>query len=95
MTKLIFGRIQIPAGMLTGRPEPKIRYLAARRKRFRRRMVLAGIRPASIDRYLNRGFYLLGPWAMARREEMNRMIMDIDARRRLAKREERRARASQ
>lgn len=66
----LFARVRIDA-----RPPARERYLAARRRRYWRRMELAGIRPASIQRYLARGFP--GPWARARTAEMQRVIWDL------------------
>jgi hypothetical protein len=66
----LHARITIPA-----RPEPKERHLAARRARYRRRLELLGVRPASLRKYLDRGFP--GPFLRACRMEMRRVVWDL------------------
>lgn len=70
----------------TGRKPAKLRYIDARRRRYRRRLQLAGVRPASIKRYLARGFVSTAPFVTAVREEMARVIYDMIGRRKLGKR---------
>jgi hypothetical protein len=59
--------------------DPEERRLHFRRKRYERRMVLAGLRPASVQRYLARGFK--GPFVRAMHTEMQRLVWDIKYRR--------------
>lgn len=67
--KQLHARIVVPAY------DPHESYLAHRRLRYGRRMELMGLRPASIEKYLKRGFP--GPFARAMRREMARLIWDI------------------
>jgi hypothetical protein len=60
-------------------PSPDDERLRYRKRRYERRMELAGIRPASITRYLARGFK--GPFARALNNEMQRLVWDIKYRR--------------
>lgn len=69
MTQL-YGVIRIPAI-----PPPAERYRRAREARYRRRLQLLGMRPASITKALARGFP--GPWVRACRTEMQRVLWDL------------------
>jgi hypothetical protein len=70
----LYGRVVI------GPPSPEEKRLQYRRARYTRRMLLAGIRPESIRRYIARGFK--GPFVRALLSEMQRLTWDIKYRRR-------------
>jgi hypothetical protein len=67
--KMLMGRVSIRW------PDPNEERLRYRRKRYAKRMELSGVRPASIQRYLARGFK--GPWVRALHAEMERLVWDI------------------
>ncbi len=62
-------------------PTPEEQRLRYRKERYRRRMEIAGVRPASIARYLTRGFG--GPFSRALRREVEQLALDMKYRRRI------------
>ncbi len=75
------GDVMIYAVIPVRPDDPNQKYLEYRRRRFKRRMELMGLRSASIEKYLRQGFP--GPFTRAIRSEMERFVLDIKYRARL------------
>lgn len=69
---------QLYARVIIG-PNYEQQRLEIRKKRYRRMLLQRGIRPASVERYLQRGFPSW--WSRMLKKEMQRLVLDIKYRR--------------